>query len=145
MRYHQTLFLAIVAMLLGVGSAFSQSVEDFYKGKTVRIVVGNSAGGGSDLNARMLARFMGKYIPGNPRIVVENMPGASSLKSVQYLDSGAPTDGTVITAFNPGPSDGVADEAGSSTSQAHQLFLDRQPEPGDPCLLRAEGAWHHHL
>jgi tripartite-type tricarboxylate transporter receptor subunit TctC len=102
MRYHQTLFLAIVAMLLGAGSAFSQSVEDFYKGKTVRIVVGNSAGGGSDLNARMLARFMGKYIPGNPRIVVENMPGASSLKSVQYLDSGAPTDGTVITAFNPG-------------------------------------------
>ena len=65
-------------------------------------MVGNSAGGGTDLNARMLARYIGKYIPGNPRIIVENMPGASSMKSVQYLDNGAPTDGTVITAFNPG-------------------------------------------
>ena len=102
MRHRQTLFLSIVALFLGIGTAFSQSVEDFYKGKTIRIVVGNSAGGGTDLNARMLARYMGKYIPGNPRFVVENMPGASSMKSVQYLDNGAPTDGTVITAFNPG-------------------------------------------
>src|SRR6476620_7580656 len=102
-RYHQILFpLAAVAVLSVTGIAFSQTVEDFYKGKTVKIVVGNSAGGGSDLNARMLARFLGKYIPGNPRIAVENMPGASSLKSVQYLDSGAPTDGTVITAFSSG-------------------------------------------
>jgi tripartite-type tricarboxylate transporter receptor subunit TctC len=89
-------------MLLGTVSAFSQSIEDFYKGKTIKIVVGNSAGGGTDLNARMLSRFMGKYIPGNPRMLVENMPGASSMKSVQFLDNGAPTDGTVITAFNPG-------------------------------------------
>jgi tripartite-type tricarboxylate transporter receptor subunit TctC len=102
-RYHQILFpLATVAVLSVTGSAFSQTVEDFYKGKTLKIVVGNSAGGGSDLNARMLARFLGKYIPGEPRIVVENMPGASSLKSVQYLDNGAATDGTVIAAFNPG-------------------------------------------
>jgi tripartite-type tricarboxylate transporter receptor subunit TctC len=102
MRYQQTLFLASAVMFLGIGTASSQSVEDFYKGKTIRIVVGNSAGGGTDLNARMLARYMGKYIPGNPRFVVENMPGASSMKSVQYLDNGGATDGTVITAFNPG-------------------------------------------
>jgi tripartite-type tricarboxylate transporter receptor subunit TctC len=101
MRHQQTFILSVM-MLLGIGTASSQGVEDFYKGKTVRIIVGNSAGGGTDLNARMLARYMGKYIPGNPRFVVENMPGASSMKSVQYLDNGAPTDGTVITAFNPG-------------------------------------------
>src|SRR6476469_2272444 len=102
-RYHQILFpLAAVAVLSVTGIAFSQTVEDFYKGKTIKIVVGNSAGGGSDLNARMLGRFIGKYIPGNPRVLVENMPGASSMKSVQFLDNGAPTDGTVITSFNPG-------------------------------------------
>jgi tripartite-type tricarboxylate transporter receptor subunit TctC len=103
LRHHRILFpLATAAMLLGTVSASSQSVEEFYKGKTLKIVVGNSAGGGTDLNARMLGRYIGKYIPGNPRVVIENMPGASSMKSVQYLDNGAPTDGTVITAFNPG-------------------------------------------
>jgi tripartite-type tricarboxylate transporter receptor subunit TctC len=102
-RYHQILSpLATAAMLFVSSAAFSQGVEEFYKSKVVKLVVGNSAGGGTDLNARMLARYLTKYIPGNPRIVVENMPGASSLKSVQYLDNGAPTDGTVITAFNPG-------------------------------------------
>jgi len=82
--------------------AASQSVEEFYKGKTIRLVVGYSAGGGHDANARLLSRHIGKYIPGQPKIVVENMPGASSLKSVQYLDNGAPTDGTVFTAFSSG-------------------------------------------
>lgn len=103
MRHQRILFpLTTVAMLLAASMAFAQSVEEFYKGKTLKIVVGNSAGGGSDLNARMLGRFITKYIPGNPRVVIENMPGASSMKSVQYLDNGAPTDGTVMTAFNPG-------------------------------------------
>src|SRR5262249_24995844 len=94
--------LAMLASLCAAAPAASQSVEDFYKGKTVRVIVGYSAGGGHDLNARMLARFIGKYIPGKPNVVVENMPGASSMKSVQFLDNGAPTGGTVITAFSSG-------------------------------------------
>jgi tripartite-type tricarboxylate transporter receptor subunit TctC len=94
--------LAIVAPLCMTSPATSQSVEEFYRGKTIRLIVGYSAGGGHDANARLLARFIGQYIPGNPRLVVENMPGASTLKSAQYLDSGAPTDGTVVTAFNAG-------------------------------------------
>src|SRR5436190_18955386 len=94
--------LALSASLFAAGSASAQTTEEFYKGKTIRLIVGYSAGGGHDQNARLLARYIGQYIPGNPRIVVENMPGASSLKSVQYLDSGAPTDGTVITAFSSG-------------------------------------------
>ena len=92
--------LAIFASLSFVDPVASQSVAEFYAGKTIRLIVGYSAGGGHDLNARLLARYIGQYIPGKPRIVVENMPGASSLKSVQYLDSGAPTDGTVFTAFS---------------------------------------------
>jgi tripartite-type tricarboxylate transporter receptor subunit TctC len=79
------------------GAAIAQ--PDF---KSVNIVVGSSAGGGYDTYARVLARHIGRHLPGQPGIIVQNMPGASSLKAVQYLDTGAPRDGSVITAFNPG-------------------------------------------
>ena len=95
-------FLAVGATLLLCGSASSQDVAGVYNGKTVRVVVGFSAGGGYDQYARLLARHLGRHIPGNPTVVVQNMPGSASLKSVQYLDAGAPADGTLITTFNPG-------------------------------------------
>jgi tripartite-type tricarboxylate transporter receptor subunit TctC len=76
--------------------------DDFYKGKTFTIVVGFSPGGGYDVNARGLARHLSAHIPGNPSIIVQNMPGAGSLTSVRYLDVTAPKDGTVMTIFNPG-------------------------------------------
>ncbi len=83
-------------------ASFAAQAEDFYKGKTVTILVGFSPGGGFDLNARLLARHMGKHIPGNPDMVVSNMNGAASLTAVQYLDTRAPKDGTVIDTFNFG-------------------------------------------
>jgi len=61
--------------------------QDFYRGKTLTIVVGFTPGGGFDINARLLARHIGRHIPGNPTIVVQNMPGAAGLNSVQYLDT----------------------------------------------------------
>jgi len=76
--------------------------EDFFAGKTVTLVVGYSAGGGYDQYARLLARHYGRHIPGNPNIIVQNMPGAASMTSVRYLDATAPKDGTVITTFDPG-------------------------------------------
>ena len=82
--------------------AASQDAASFYNGKTVRIVVGYSPGGGYDQYARLVARHIGRYIPGNPKVVVQNMPGSASLKSVQYLDAGAPADGTTITTFDQG-------------------------------------------
>src|SRR3954468_3675005 len=75
---------------------------DFYKGKTVTIVVGYSAGGGYDLYSRVLARYLGRYIPGNPNVLVQNMPGAASFTAVRYLGASAPKDGTVMTMFDPG-------------------------------------------
>ncbi len=104
MKYHRLglLFSVALAPLVMSDPASSQGAADFYKGKTVKVIVGYSPGGGHDANARMLARFLGNYIPGNPKVIVENMPGASSMKSVQYLDNGAPTDGTVIVAFSSG-------------------------------------------
>ena len=74
---------------------------DFYKGKTVNIVVGFSPGGGYDAYARLVARHLDRYILGNPTVVVQNMPGAGSLTAVRYLDASAAKDGTVITTFNP--------------------------------------------
>jgi tripartite-type tricarboxylate transporter receptor subunit TctC len=93
--------LAVALLALSYPAA-AQSPSAFYKGKTMRLVVGFSPGGGYDSYTRVLARHYGRHIPGNPDVIVNNMPGASSLKSVQYLDSGAPKDGTVLTAFNPG-------------------------------------------
>ncbi len=81
-------------------AANAQGAADF---KSMTIVVGFSPGGGYDAYARLLARFMDRYLPGNPKPVVQNMPGASGMKSVLYLDTpSTPKDGTVITAFNPG-------------------------------------------
>jgi hypothetical protein len=70
--------------------------------KPVTLVVGFSAGGGYDMYARTLSRHYGRYLPGQPKVMVQNMPGASGLKSVTWLDNGAPRDGSTIAAFNPG-------------------------------------------
>ncbi len=97
-----TIFAALLAGLLSAAPASAQDAANFYKGKTVRLVVGFSPGGGYDIYARVLVRHYGRHVPGNPIIVVQNMPGAASLKSVQYLSTGAPSDGTLITTFNSG-------------------------------------------
>ena len=96
--------LAIVAAgLVATSPAQSQeSVEQFFRGKTINIYVGSSAGGGYDTYARLLARHFGKHIPGQPTIVVQNMPGAGSNKAASYIFSVAPKDGTAIGAIFPG-------------------------------------------
>lgn len=95
-------FLKIASLSLACLLSCAAQAQDFYKGKTVTILVGFSPGGGFDLNARLLARHIGKHIPGNPDVVVTNMPGASSLTAVQFLDTRAPKDGTVMDTFNFG-------------------------------------------
>jgi len=80
--------------------AYAQS--DFYAGKTIRLVVGASAGGGYDLYARAIAPFLSAHLPGKPTVIVQNMPGGGGLTSVLYLDASAPKDGIVVTTFNSG-------------------------------------------
>jgi tripartite-type tricarboxylate transporter receptor subunit TctC len=95
--------LRLTAILVTAAVASHAPAQDnFYAGKTVTIVVGYSAGGGYDIYARALARHYGRYIPGNPKVIVQNMPGAASMTSVRHLDATAPKDGTVITTFDPG-------------------------------------------
>jgi len=76
--------------------------DDYLKGKIFTIVVGFSPAGGYDNYARNLSRYIGAHIPGNPTVIVQNMPGAGSLTSVRYLNLTAPKDGSVMTIFNPG-------------------------------------------
>jgi tripartite-type tricarboxylate transporter receptor subunit TctC len=95
--------------------AAAQSVEDFYKTRQITISVGFTAGGGYDLAARTVGRYLGKYIPGNPNIVVQNMPGAGSLKSINYIYNVAPKDGSQLAVF----SRGVAVEPLLGDDQAH--------------------------
>jgi len=73
-----------------------KAVADFYRGKTVRIIVGFSAGGGYDAYSRVIGRHLGKYIPGNPAIIVDNMAGAGSIIAANHVYNAAPKDGTVI-------------------------------------------------
>ena len=74
----------------------AQSVADFYRGKTITLYIGYASGGGYDLYARVIARHMGKHIPGNPAFVNINMPGASSMTLANHLARAAPRDGTAI-------------------------------------------------
>jgi tripartite-type tricarboxylate transporter receptor subunit TctC len=91
---------AVCAMLL----AFPAAAQDvpFFKGRTVTMVIGYSAGGGYDLYARVLAKYIGQHIPGDPTVVAQSMPGAGSLKAANYIYSVAPKDGTYIGTFARG-------------------------------------------
>ena len=90
-----------VILLLAV-PAFADPVEDFYRGRTITVLVGFSPGGAYDGSARVLARHMGKYIPGNPNFVVQNMPGAGTLNLVNHLYNVAAKDGSVFGIFARG-------------------------------------------
>jgi len=94
--------LLCVAALACVTGVNGEPVADFYRGKQVQMIVGHSPGGGYDIYARLLARYLGYYIPGNPTVVVQNMMGAASLVSANYLYGKAPKDGTVIGMIDRG-------------------------------------------
>ena len=97
----RTLFVGFVLICLAV-LALPARAEDHFKGKTFTVVVGFSPAGGYDTYARNVARYIGNHIPGNPTVIVQNMPSAGSLTAVRYLNLTAPKDGSVMTTFNPG-------------------------------------------
>ena len=100
-------WMRIAAAWLGcmatAGAALAQDpVEQFYRGKSINVFIGSSAGGGYDTYARTLGRHLSKYIPGNPIIVPQNMPGAGGNKAAGYIYAVAPKDGTAVGALFPG-------------------------------------------
>ncbi len=87
-------FVLACSTLSQLNSAYADSAADFFKGKQVTMTVGYGPGGGYDVYSRLLARHLGPKVPGQPGIVVQNMPGAGSLRAANYLYNGAPQDGT---------------------------------------------------
>jgi tripartite-type tricarboxylate transporter receptor subunit TctC len=93
------LTMTVTALLLAAAGARADDVADFYRGRQVSLIVGYGSGGGYDVYGRLLARHLGRYIPGAPSVVVQNMPGAGSLRALNHLYGNAPKDGTVIATF----------------------------------------------
>ena len=98
----------LAALWLAVSPARAESVADFYRGRTINVLIGVNVGGGYDFEARLLARFMRAHIPGNPLLVPQNVIGAGGIKMANYLYSIAAQDGTAVGMF---PSTLVAAQA----------------------------------
>ena len=100
MKRHATLATLVAATLLGSATVSAAAdVADFYRGKRINFVIGYGTGGGYDIYARLLARFIGEHIPGNPTVVPQNMPGAGSRRAANWLYAIAPKDGTVLACL----------------------------------------------
>lgn len=98
MTIKTSLVAAAAAACLIAGSAAADPIADFYKGKRIKLIVGASSGGGYGTYARMVATYLGNYIPGNPRIIAQFMQGAASIRAANYIYNVAPQDGTVLGA-----------------------------------------------
>ena len=88
-----------IAVAASTAPALADPVADFYRGKTVTIQVGYGPGGGYDVTARLIAQFLGDHIPGKPRVVVQNVPGAGSLKVANSIANNTPADGLTLGVF----------------------------------------------
>src|SRR5258705_7117898 len=90
-HFADTLSALLPILVLSLAAtAQAEPVADFYRGRSITLVIGYSAGGGYDAYGRVLARHLGRHIPGNPAIVAQNMPGAGSLRATNYLYNVAP-------------------------------------------------------
>ena len=129
----------LVSMLVSTASnAFADAIEDFYRGKQVRMIIGHPAGGDYDLGGRLLAKYLSKHLPGHPGIVVQNMPTAGSIAAANYLYKVVPPDGTVFGSF----SRNVANQAilGLPSLEADPRkyqWLGATSLPGRVCVVRA--------
>jgi len=90
-------FLALSG--LAPSTATADPVEDFYRGKSISMIIATAPGGDYDLRARLVARYIGRHIPGNPTVVPRNMPGGVGLQAMNYMANVAPKDGTAIHAI----------------------------------------------
>jgi len=98
-KLKKTILLGAILVSVSPEATRADPIAEFYKGKTVNVVVGHEAGTGFDIYSRVLIRHMGKYIPGNPAMIVQNMIGASGVVAGNWLYSVAPRDGTVMATF----------------------------------------------
>src|SRR4051812_6704996 len=96
------LLLTASLAALAIAVAVPASAAEFYAGKSIDFLVGAPPGGGYDIYGRVVARHLGRHVPGNPTVIVKNMPGAGSAKAAQFIATIAPKDGTTIAGIMPG-------------------------------------------
>ena len=102
-RLSLTVLSTAACLAIAVGAApASAGVADFYKGKTVTVIVPSGSGGTFHLYGQLVSRHIGKYIPGNPQVIVQNRPGAGGVKASNFMANAAPKDGSIIAEMNPG-------------------------------------------
>lgn len=114
------------------------AVAAFYTGKTVKIIVGYTPGGGYDTYARTLAAHIGRHIPGNPTVIVENMDGAGSIKALNYIYTAAPKDGTVFGTFGRGlPEAELRGDEGVAFKSKELTWVGSMNEEVSVCVVRS--------
>jgi tripartite-type tricarboxylate transporter receptor subunit TctC len=99
MRHQMRGLVLASSIALGFSASAAQAADDFYNGRSIRLIVGTSAGGGTDITARLLARHYGRHIPGNPTFVVVNQPGGGGLVLANRIANAAPRDGSEISTM----------------------------------------------
>jgi tripartite-type tricarboxylate transporter receptor subunit TctC len=129
--------LALLAACIAA-TARAQSPAEFYKGKTVELYIGYTVGGGYDVYARLLARHMGKHIPGNPAVMPKNMEGAASMRLANWLYVAAPKDGTAFGIFSRGIAfDPLLGHKGAQYDAAKYTWIGSANDEVSVCV-----AWH---
>ena len=120
---------SILALLLAAGDAAAQPAEQFFARKTMTVTIGYTAGGSYDLYGRMVARHLGRHIPGQPTVIAQNMPGAGSLKAANYLYEVAPKDGTALGIIVEvgGARTGAGQSRPSSTTRQNSAISGASP------------------
>ncbi len=129
-------FIALIAALAAISlPARADDIESFYASHQLHLVLGHPPGGDYDLGGRLLARYLGRHIPGNPVIVVQNMPAAASIVAANYLYSRAPRDGTVIGSFSRNiPNQAVMGQASLEADPRQFFWLGAASLPSRVCL-----------
>ncbi len=139
MRFHVRNLPVALCLAAGVSlHAAAQPAQDFYKGKQIRMIVGHPVGNDYDLGSRFLAKYLTKHIPGNPLIVISNMPAASSMAATNFYYTQAPRDGTLIGGFSRNiPSQALMRQGNLDVDPRKFNWLGGTALPGRVCA-----AWH---
>src|SRR5262249_45062556 len=131
-----SLIALALAISLAGGPAVADPVSDFYRGRTVTVYAGTSVGGGYDMYARALARFIGRHIPGQPTVVVGNMPGGTGLKLANWTATVGPQDGTVLALVGRGiPSHRLLGGSGATFDPARFNWIGSMNDESSVCVM----------
>jgi tripartite-type tricarboxylate transporter receptor subunit TctC len=127
--------------VIGASAAYGQSTADFYRNKQVRLIVGHPVGNDHDIGGRLLARYLPKYIPGRPSVIVQNMTQAASVVAANYVYVQAPRDGTVIGTFSRNfPSQAMMGQPNIEADPRRFIWLGATSFPGRVCTAAAGAA-----